>query len=93
MDGAGWMERVDGVGSLLQVVRDMMEYDGVKQGCHRPWMNLLFAGSDSCDAGLKEVDCKFMEGKNCTARASAMFDMGESSGGFRLLGCFGNVQL
>lgn len=30
------------------------------------------AGSDSCDAGLKEVDCKFMEGKNCTARASAM---------------------
>lgn len=32
MDGAGWMEGVDGVGSLLQVVRDMMEYDGVKQG-------------------------------------------------------------
>ena len=65
---------------LWEIWWNMMEYDGVKQDgiwwCETrvfaPWMNLLFAGSDSCDAGLKEVDCKFMEGKNCTARASAM---------------------
>lgn len=30
MDGAGWMEGlIHGVRSLLQVVRDMMEYDGI----------------------------------------------------------------
>lgn len=51
-DGWGWMDGgVDGVGSLLQVVRDMMEYDGVKQG-FSPWIVLF--GCDSCDAGWRK---------------------------------------
>lgn len=48
-----------------------MEYDGVKQGFFAPGLSCLL-GVIAVMTRLKEVDCKFMEGKNCTARASAM---------------------